>query len=245
MGRGRSGDPRPAISAWCREAPHGADFQSFDLSCPDRLIGPDPEDQRRHSGSHACGCGARATVVDDCAASGKDGRVVHCAYNFYVCRNVVRGDIVCSRANQRSFAQLRAGRADHGDRVGGRFDRHAAKTEVDRRFSSGNPRHGLVIGIRRQLHRQRPTNGRWPAHSDHRCQPGEAELVVGLDLERSALYDPLRGGPIDFGRPNSRRCASSASFVMRQCSHQIAEIAARVSGGGTIGNRWPLTCCGR
>ena len=51
-----------------RKAPGGADFEPFDLSCPDRLVGPDPEDQRGDSGSHACGRGARATVVDDRAA---------------------------------------------------------------------------------------------------------------------------------------------------------------------------------
>jgi hypothetical protein len=67
-----------------RKALPGATFQSFDLSSPDRLIGRDSQDQRGDSGSQACGLGARATVVDDRAAGGKDGRVVYRADNLNV-----------------------------------------------------------------------------------------------------------------------------------------------------------------
>ena len=94
------------ISCGGRKAPSRADFQPSDHSCPDRLIGPSPEDQRGDTGPHAYGCGARATMVNDRAASGKDGRIVHWAHDFYVVALWCAVEIACSGANQRSFAQL-------------------------------------------------------------------------------------------------------------------------------------------
>ena len=73
-----------------RQSPSGADFQPFDLRCPDWLIGPHPQDQGGDSGAYSGGGGARAAFVDDGAAGGKDGRVVDVAHDFYV---VDMGDV--------------------------------------------------------------------------------------------------------------------------------------------------------
>ena len=69
-----------------RQALGGADLHSCDLCRPYRLIGHVPEDQHGDSGSQACSRGARATVVDDRATDGKDGRIVHRADKFHVVR---------------------------------------------------------------------------------------------------------------------------------------------------------------
>ena len=82
------------------KAPSNADFQLVDRSCPHRLIDRDPKGQRRDSGPHACGRGAGAPVVDDRAASGKDGRVVHRAHNLYVVEMLDVGQITRATANQ-------------------------------------------------------------------------------------------------------------------------------------------------
>jgi hypothetical protein len=87
-----------------REAPGGANFEPFDLSRPDRLIGPVPEDQRGDSGSHACSRGAGATVVDDGTAGRKDGRVANRTHNLYVVELLDVGKVIRARANQRSLA---------------------------------------------------------------------------------------------------------------------------------------------
>ena len=79
-------------------------LQVFDGIRPDRLIEAVPEDQRRDSGAQARGRGAGAAVVNDRAAGGKDGRVVHRAHNFDVLEMWNTGEVVGARADQRSLA---------------------------------------------------------------------------------------------------------------------------------------------
>jgi len=116
---------------------------------------------------------------------GKGGRVIQRADYLDVVEtwevSVVIG--TAAAANQRPLAQFRAGRADHGDRVSGCCNRRAAKAEEDRRRSVRNPRQHLVVGIRRQLQRQRADEGSSAIRfHPFRRRPGQAELVVGLDL---------------------------------------------------------------
>ena len=125
-------------------------------------------------------------------------RVIHHAHHLDVLEMGDVAEISRAGANQRPLAQLRAGRADHGDRVGRRFDRYAAEPEANRRCSRGNPRRDLLVGIRRQLHRQRADkrpSGRPPIpFRPFGSQSGKVHLVVGLDLQRSAFCDPPRRG---------------------------------------------------
>ena len=51
-------------------------------------------------------------------------------------------------------------------------------------------------------------------------------------------------GPVAFGRPSSRRCASSTFFTPRQTSHSYTLIAERINGAGRNGTMWPLTRIG-
>ena len=87
-----------------REAPGGTDFEPFDRSCPESADRTRPKDQRGDSGSQACGRGARATVVDDRAAGGKDGRVVHRAHHLHVVEMWDVGEVGRAGANQGSLA---------------------------------------------------------------------------------------------------------------------------------------------
>jgi hypothetical protein len=81
----------------------GADFQPLDDSCPDRLIRPDPEDQRGDSRPYASGRGAGAPMVDDRAASRKDSCVIHRGHNLYVVEMWDLGEIACAeQINARS-----------------------------------------------------------------------------------------------------------------------------------------------
>ena len=100
-------DRRSATSdSWVvsEKRPPKADFQLADRSCPQRLIDRDRKDQRRNSGPDACERGAGSPVVDDRAASGKDGRVVHRAHNLDVVEMRDVGEITRATANQRSLA---------------------------------------------------------------------------------------------------------------------------------------------
>jgi len=83
--------------------PRGTDFQAFDGRCPDRLIKPDAEDQCGDSGSQACGRSAGSAMVDDRAARGKDGSMIHCFHNLDVFGMRDAGAVIRASANQRSF----------------------------------------------------------------------------------------------------------------------------------------------
>ena len=161
-------------------------FKSFDPSCRDRRIGPRPKDQHGDSGAQACGHGAHATVVHDRAAGRKGNRVVHRTHHLDVVQMGDMAEVTPAGAHQRPLAQLRAGRADHGERVGGRFDRRAAKPEENRIGGVPAAIHDATslsasVG---QLHRQRADKG--PLAIPFRpfgCQPREANLVVGLNFQ--------------------------------------------------------------
>ena len=76
---------RSANPGWCPKSAVPKPTSSCSTTaCPHRLIEPEPEDQRRDSGPQAGGRGAGAAVVDDRAASRKDGRVVHLAHDLDV-----------------------------------------------------------------------------------------------------------------------------------------------------------------
>jgi hypothetical protein len=97
--------------------PRGTDFQAFDGRCPGRLIKPGAADQCGDSGPKACGRGAGSAMVDDCAACGKDGRVIHRFHNLDVFGMRDLGAVIRAHANQRSFPspnQLLAGSVPYG-----------------------------------------------------------------------------------------------------------------------------------
>ena len=87
-----------------RQAPPRANFQSFDRSSPDRLLGQRPEDQRGDPGAQARGRGAPAAVVDDRAAGRKGGRVVHRAHHLDVLEMGDVAEVTPAGANQRPLA---------------------------------------------------------------------------------------------------------------------------------------------
>jgi hypothetical protein len=52
-------------------------------------------------------------------------------------------------------------------------------------------------------------------------------------------------GLVAFGRPSSRRCASSAFLIPRQFSQSLAVIAERINGAGTTDTSWPWARTGK
>ncbi|COX52084.1 Uncharacterised protein [Mycobacterium tuberculosis] len=119
----------------------------MDGTGPDRLIGHVPENQRGHSRSQAGGGGTGATVVDDRAALGKDGRIVDQADTFHVVGMTNAGGVGCRRIDQGSLAELCADIGDHGERLDGRLDGRAAEAEVDGWCSGGDPRLEFFVGF--------------------------------------------------------------------------------------------------
>ena len=123
---------------------------------------------------------------------------------------------------------------------------YAAKPEANRRCSRGNPRRDLVIGIRRQLHRQRADKG--PLAIPFRpfgCQPGIAHLVVGLDFQRSAFGDPSRPGACRLRQTEFTALRILDLLRPRHASQSNTLVAERPNGAGRNGRSWPLARSGK
>src|ERR1700761_2287718 len=166
-----------------RESLSGTNLELLYTGCPHRLIEPEPQNQRRHTGAHhRCG-GARAAVVNGRLAAGKDRGVTDRVDKLDVVVVIEFGHVVGPGTDQQPLVQLRTRRHDHLDDLGGRRNRRTAHAEINGRSSLANPRQHLIVGIGRRLQGER-ADERLARFGPFVRLARQAPFVVGLDLHQ-------------------------------------------------------------
>ena len=149
-----------------------------------------------------------------------------------------------ARTDQRALAEFPADAADHRHGLGRVVDRHGAESEVDRRTARDDPGRHRVVFSGRQLQGDR-TDQR-PLRTPFLFQAGKEHLVVGLDLEGSALDDAPRRSELGLRQPQG-----AALLVVGRLEHPPVPHSATAKTGRTrligkrTGSRWLLARAGK
>ena len=189
----------------------------------------------RRAGPPPC---SRDTVVDDRAAGREDGRVIHRAHHLDM---VGLWDVAGhSRRSKPTPARLAACRPRRSFRPCRRQIRPAccqsrSKSAVFPRQATTRPPDRHPSPTSAPAHRQRAVD--LPI-SPFRLPARESKPRRRPDFQRSTFGDPPPRGPVAFGRPSSRRCASSTFFVIAKTATRSPS-SERPKGDGTNGRGWP------